>query len=132
MRKHVLLPLIFVGLALILSSCATTGASGSRGSGNKLTAEEIAEVSANTAYEVVEIARRQWLRQRALRTGSNQAMGSQEGAVVYLDGVRIGDVSELRRIRATVVAEMEYLSPSDATNRFGTNHDQGAILVTTR
>jgi hypothetical protein len=54
------------------------------------------------------------------------------GPVVYLDGVRVGTLDELRRLRADAVAEMEYLSPSDATNRFGTNHDTGAILVTTR
>jgi hypothetical protein len=132
MNKHALLPLILVGLALVLCSCATSGASGSRGSGNRLTAEEIAEVSALTAYEIVEIARPQWLRPRALRAGATPAMGSRVGPVVYLDGVQVGSLEELRRIRATVVAEMQYLSPSDATNRFGTNHDQGAILVTTR
>jgi hypothetical protein len=51
---------------------------------------------------------------------------------VYLDGVRVGHVEELRRMRVDVIARMEYMSPSDATNRFGTNHDSGAILVTTR
>jgi hypothetical protein len=54
------------------------------------------------------------------------------GVAVYLDGVRVGGLDELRRLRADTVALMEYMSPSDATNRFGTNHDYGAILVTTR
>lgn len=133
MNKPALLPLSLLALALILSSCATAGSSSSRGSSNKLTADEIAEVSALTAYEAVELARRQWLRPRSLRAGATSAMGSDlAGPVVYLDGVRVGTLEELRRLRADAVAEMEYLSPSDATNRFGTNHDSGAILVTTR
>lgn len=133
MKKHPLLPLFSVVLVLILCSCATSGSTGSRGSGNKLTADEIAEVSALTAYEAVEYARPQWLRPRRLRAGATPSMGSDRaGPVVYLDGVRVGTPEELRRLRADAVAEMEYLSPSDATNRFGTNHDAGAILVTTR
>jgi len=133
MNKHPLLPLISVVLALILSGCATSGSTGSRGSGNRLTADEIAEVSAITAYEAVEYARPQWLRPRSLRAGATPSMGSDTGGpVVYLDGVRLGTTEELRRLRADSVAEMQYLGPSDATNRFGTNHDHGAILVTTR
>ena len=134
MKKFALLPLFSVVLVLILCSCATSGSTGSRGSGNKLTADEIAEVSALTAYGVVEYARPQWLRPRRLRAGATPAMGGSDraGPVVYLDGVRVGTLEELRRLRADAVAEMEYLSPSDATNRFGTNHDTGAILVTTR
>ncbi|MBT8397864.1 MAG: hypothetical protein HKO65_19310 [Gemmatimonadetes bacterium] len=133
MKNYALLPLFAFGLALILSSCATSGSTGSRSSSNRLTADQIAEVSALTAYEVVEYARPQWLRPRALRAGATSAMGSDRaGPVVYLDGVRVGTLEELRRLRADAVAEMQYLSPSDATNRFGTNHDSGAILVTTR
>ena len=133
MKEHTLLPFFSVALALILTSCAT-GGTGSRGSGNNLTADEIAEVAALTAYEAVEYARPQWLRPRSLRAGTTPVMGGGDrtGPVVYVDGVRVGAIDELRRLRADTVAEMEYLSPSDATNRFGTNHDTGAILVTTR
>jgi hypothetical protein len=133
MKKHALLPLILLLPALTLSGCATGGSTGSRGSGNRLTADEIAEVGALTAYEAIQQARPQWLVPRNLRAGATSAMGSDQGGpVVYLDGVRAGNLDELRRLRTDVIAEMEYLSPSDATNRFGTNHDTGAILVTTR
>ena len=131
MKRQALLQLFFVSLALILSSCATSGSAGPRGSANRLTSDEIAEVVALTAYEAIQYARPQWLRQRGLRAGATPTMGN-AGTVVYLDGVRVGGLDELRRLRADTVALMEYLSPSDATNRFGTNHDYGAILVTTR
>ena len=133
MKRHTLFPLFSVVLALVLSSCATGGSGSSRSSGNTLTAEEIAEVNALTAYEVVELARPRWLTPRTLRAGATPSMGSDRGGpAVYLDGVRVGTLEELRRVRADRVALMEYMSPSDATNRFGTNHDAGAILVTTR
>ncbi len=132
MKRHALLPLFSVVLALILSSCASSGI-GSRGSANSLTAEEIAEVAALTAYEAIEFARPRWLRPRSLRAGATPAMGSdRSGPVVYLDGIRVGTSAELHRLRADRVVVMEYLSPSDATTRFGTNHDLGAVLVTTR
>jgi hypothetical protein len=133
MKKSPLPMLITLALALILSSCATGGSTGSSSSANTLMAEEIAESHALTAYEAVELTRRRWLVQRNLRAGATPAMGSTAGEpVVYLDGVRVGTLDELRRIRADMVQKMEYLTPSDATNRFGTNHDSGAILVTTR
>jgi len=133
MTKRPLLYLCFIALVLVPCGCATGGSGSSRGSGNKLTAEEITEVEALTAYEAIQIARPRWLTPRTLRAGDTPSMGSdRSGPVVYLDGVRVGTLEELRRIQITVVAMMEYLSPSDATNRFGTNHDSGAILVTTR
>jgi hypothetical protein len=87
------------------------------------------EVPVLTAYEAVHRHRPQWLRTRSSPTPTNPNISP---AMVYLDGVRLGDVFELRQIGAQVVERMEYLTPSEATNRFGTNHTGGAILVTTR
>jgi hypothetical protein len=119
----------FIFLSAFLASCATTSAAGSGRSARVLTAEEIAEVPAQSAYQVVEMLRPQWLHMR-----SSPTWGSPEGAqpMVYVDGIRAGDLGELLRIVPSVVERMEYLSPSDATNRFGTDHMGGAILVTTR
>lgn len=125
MDKRVLL----LPLALTLLGCATTQGTGPRRSARVLTAEEIGEVAANTAYEAVELTRPQWFTRRASPTMGNP---QPTPPVVYLDGIRVGDLDELRLIRAVVVERMEYLSPSDATTRFGTNHNGGAILVTTR
>jgi hypothetical protein len=126
-RVFKLLPLLV--LPLLLPSCATTGGGGSGGSTRVLTAEQIADLPVMTAYEAVQRVRPQWLRTRSSPTMANPRPAL---AVVYLDGVRTGDATELRRIRAREVERMEYLTPSDATNRFGTGHQGGAILVTTR
>jgi hypothetical protein len=50
----------------------------------------------------------------------------------YLNGSPLGDVNSLRSIQATSVKEVKFLNASDATTQFGTNHDSGAILVTSK
>jgi outer membrane cobalamin receptor len=116
---------------LVAAGCATTssGGSSSRSSSTEITREEIAETSAQNAYEVIERIRPQWL-----NTRGGASMANPEGSepVVYLDGARAGGLRELVSIRANVVVRIEYLRSSDATNRYGTGHQGGAILVTTR
>jgi len=51
---------------------------------------------------------------------------------VYLDGFRYGGVESLATIPASNVVEVRWLSPMDATTRFGTGNVAGAIVVTTR
>lgn len=121
--------LLLASVVVPLSSCATTGGTGSGGSTRILTAEQIADLPVITAYEAVQRVRPHWIRTRSSPTMANPQPAL---AVVYVDGVRMGDVGELRRVQANEVEQMEYLSASDATNRFGTGHQGGAILVTTR
>lgn len=122
-------PHLALALTLTLLACATTGGPRARSGSNTLTAEEISELVVQTAYEAVQVSRPQWLVARGSGSVRNPVP---QPPVVYVDGVRMGDVDELRRIRANVVQQMEFLSASDATNRYGTNHTGGAILVTTR
>ena len=122
MDKRVLL----LPLTLFLFACATSQGSGTRRSMSVLTADEIAEAAVLTAAEAIQRCRPQWLQRRGPPT-----IGSIP-PTLYVDGVRWDDFTELDRIRAEMVERMEFLSSLDATNRFGVNHDAGAILVTTR
>jgi hypothetical protein len=54
--------------------------------------------------------------------------GRQE-IVVYIDQTRMGGPSSLSQIPITEVKEIQYLSGTDATQRFGTGHGSGAIIV---
>ena len=127
MRRPDIVLAIF--LALLATSCAMKQDGGPRRSVRVLTAEEIAELPATTAMEAVRRARPQWLRPRSSPTMENPAPAM---PVLYMDGVRMGDLSQMETVRAEEVEQMEYLYPSEATNRFGTGHQGGAILVTTR
>ncbi len=125
--------LVTAGLLLASTGCATGERSPSSGgaSSTVLTFEMIDGLSGSysTAYDVVNRLRPQWLRSR----GSSSFLDSRPSLpVVYLDGVRHGQIQRLRDIEANALEEIRYLGASAATNRFGTGHPGGAILVVTR
>jgi len=55
--------------------------------------------------------------------------GANTKAVVYLDEVRFGDFTSLEQISVFSIKEIEYISPSEATLKFGTGHSGGAFLI---
>lgn len=131
MRRIFTLAAALLGMtALMLSTaCASGSNTGPRRSANVLTAEEIATVTVNTAAEAIQRLRPQWLNTRSSPTMSNP---NGEPPTVYVDGLRMDGIRELERVRAVQVQEIRFLRPSDATNRFGTGHTGGAIVVTTK
>ncbi len=126
--------MVYLSVALFLWQCASTdGTRRPRRLPNVIRAEEIQQSLANvplrTAYDVIQYLRPQFLRQRGTTSGtaSGPAM-----PVVYVNGMRYGGVRSLKNIFTEQVLEIRYLSPSDATTRFGIGHTGGAILVTTK
>ena len=126
---------LFPLAALVLAACATAApgdatagaASSTRATqreSNTITAEEIAQVDAGTAYDVV-----QRLRPIFLRTRGKAAGAEPQFAVVYVDGVRRGGLDALRAVPAGSIRSIEYLSGPQATIRYGIEHGGGAILV---
>ena len=120
-------------LALTVTAVAACGSAQStarqssstvRKSEASITAEEIATTPANNVYDAVQRLRPQWLTSTRIRGG---APG--EELVVYLDGNRYGNLASLRQISVGGVQEVRYYNASEATNRFGTGHTGGAILV---
>lgn len=119
---------------LILLGCGA-GAGGTSDHGpvwtlgsNELTAAELAVRDYESAFDAVRALRPNWLRQRGRASLTRQAASQ---VVVYLDGTRVGGPDYLRQLRASDVAVMEYLNAADATNRYGTGHVGGAIVVRT-
>jgi len=115
----------------VLAACASGGAGGGtgtpRGSRDVIVLSEIENVEVTTAYELIQRLRPEMLRPRA--GGSFSQVPT---PVVYMDGVRHGDLQSLHSVPKEVVREVRYISASDATTRFGTGHVGGAILITTR
>jgi hypothetical protein len=93
-----------------------------------ITEQEIATRQTLTARQVIEQLRPQFLRVRGTTTLGNAA--TQDVIWVYVDGTRHGNLEVLNNISANEIREIRYLSPSEATNRYGTGHVQGAILIT--
>lgn len=110
------------------STTRTVGAPDGRRSGDVLTQDEIERASVSTAYDAVQRLRPVWLRTR----GRGSVQSSAQYAVVYLDGAQIGGPEALRRIGASDVRSIRFLRAGDATTRYGTGHEGGAILVETK
>jgi hypothetical protein len=114
--------------ASLACSAATQRGTGAP-SGSVLLADEIRSVRASNAYEAVSRLRPEWLRRRGVVTIRDPNAGE---VVVYLDGIRFGGPRSLANIRVQNVIQIQYVDPSDAAVRFGTDHLGGAILVRTR
>jgi hypothetical protein len=112
---------------LLLVSCGMTPEPGSRRSSSRvLTADEIQMVEGVDGYELVQRLRPQWFRMRG--PGS---LNRPSPIRVYVNAVPVGGVAQLRQLDTSQIRGMEFLSSSEATSRFGTDHASGAILVTT-
>lgn len=111
---------------------------------NVLTREQIQKAQSGNLYEVIQSLRPEWLQTRGTGSMRETARGSAEGiggeinvrpgipAIrTYLDGSRLGDVDALRTVDAGMIGEARFLSPAEATQRWGAGHLHGAILVLT-
>ena len=117
-------------LVLLVAATACAGTPRTTGGGNRnlITRTEINESRANTAYEVVQQLRPDFLRGRV----SGTTVGANDLPVVYLDGTRLGDLEQLRSIPAAIILTIQLISASDATTRWGTGYPGGVIEVKTR
>jgi len=82
-----------------------------------------------TAYDLIAHLRPEYLRNRGINSFRQATAGT---ATVFLNGSAYGDIELLKSLDAGLVTQVQYLSASDATTRFGTDYTAGAILVSTR
>lgn len=123
--KRAVLPLLLIGV--LSAACATTGARADRSGRNVLTRADLEATMQVTAFEAVRQARPNWLRVR----GPN-SFSSVNPIVVYVDGMRSGGLNALETIPTLAVDRIRFYSAMEAQARFGLNHTNGAIEVTTR
>jgi hypothetical protein len=70
---------------------------------------------------------------QSLRPAMLRARSGSGGPVaLYVDNVKMLDMTGLSTIPANRVREIRYISAADATTRWGTGHASGVILVTTK
>lgn len=146
---------LFAAALLTACAAANTAAPRTRGSANVITAEEIATSGAPNAFQLVQSLRPEWLRIRGIQSlsESTHTIG-REGkdaapvangdpriqipnagraqVMVYIGQARLGEPRSLEQVLAADVASIQFLSPQQATLRYGSDHTHGAILVTMR
>ncbi|MFQ5865622.1 MAG: hypothetical protein ACE5IW_10370 [bacterium] len=128
MRYHWFFYILIMGIVACASSTETKSA---RRSSKVITAEEIATTSATNAYEAVQLLRPHLLQRQFHRQISLSSPGPIT-AIVYVDEVRYGDLESLRNLSTENISEIRYISSSDATLRFGSDHGGGAFMVKTK
>jgi hypothetical protein len=117
-------------LALMLISVgACSTAPTAIGSRNVITQEALEQsgLQESSIWDAVERLRPNWLRSRTSTIGFDRVY-----PVVFVDGSRFGGVDVLRSLRVQNVDEIRYLSPQDATTRYGTGYLGGVIAITHR
>lgn len=128
MRVHTL---ILVSVPLALLGCASVPQSSDNGTAsanaNRITAEQIAQADAPTAYDVIDRLQRTWWRD--LSAGASGSL-----VVYWSNNQRIDDGSRdvLRQILSKDVVLLERFKSADAIARFGLEAKGGAIVVTRR
>lgn len=90
---------------------------------------ELRELGTTHAYEAVEVLRPEWLHDRGpTEFGDTPA----DGLSVYVEGTRIGNLSELRTLSTDDIQTIRFIDASTATSRWGAGNARGALLVILR
>lgn len=116
-------------LSLLLVVGCAAGRQGGSGGGdrNVLTPEELQSTGAQDAYGAVQALRANWLQARG-----PDSFRSPSQVLVYVDDVRIGGVENLRTITLPQIGFIRYFDGREASGRWGLDHGQGVIFVSTR
>ena len=141
---------MLVAILLLATACASsnTQRTGSAtAEHHPITLEEIENVGAGNAYDLVQVRRPAWLRTRGTQSFNEGARGAGGGSgadagvasrpgqtpiVVYLGSARLGGVEALRQIDIRTIGSVEYLGRAAADYRFGPGHLHGAIILQAR
>ncbi len=123
---------ILVVAVILLSACGGSS-QGSKVTSNRyvITEEEIQNSTATNAYELIRMKRPEFLRPQGPKAVVPMA-SSTRLPVVYVNGLRYGELEELTKIPAEMVKEVRYLNERDANLQLGLGNPAGAILVTTK
>lgn len=122
--------IVFAALGLLASRSAEGQETRIKYERHRISFEEVTVKAsdAKTAYDIVRRLRPQFLQSRPSGSIQNPR---KVPIKVFVDGGFRGTVAVLNEIVAHSVVEIVYLNGADATTRFGTGYESGAILVTT-
>jgi hypothetical protein len=110
------------------STASTSGAERPTRNPGVLTQEEMQASHYTNVYEAVAALRANWMRQQAPISFGSADAGQ---VVVFMAGVRLGDVSQLRQLNVSGVRSIQYLNPTEAAARFGLQAASGPAIVVT-
>lgn len=118
-----------VALTALTAACSSNPAPTNRPrfDASLITREQILEGQFTNAYDAVKTLRGSWL-----NTVRPESFRYPAAIQVYLDGVRLGDVSALSTVQTLPIQYIRYFNAQDATTRWGVDHGAGAIFISTK
>lgn len=120
----------------LLTACASGGtmggASPSARDPNLITPAELATENSSNVYDAVEHLRPEMLRPHMANASSSISAPGNFAVRVYLDANPFGTIADLRTIPVSTIKQIQYLTPSQAMQRFGSGNAGGVILLSTR
>ena len=118
-----------VTLTALTAACSSNPALANRPrfDSSLINREQILEGQFTNAYDAVKLLRGSWL-----NTVRPESVRYPAVIQVYLDGVRLGDVSALSTVQALPIQFIRYYNAQDATSRWGLDHGAGAIYISTK
>ncbi len=119
---------IVAAVAVACAPPATSGRTASRDN-NFITTEEIAASQTTNVYDAIKNLRPMFLRSRGATTFDPNSV---QTAVVFVDGQKFGSVETLKTMPVLQVTSIRFLTPSDATTKYGTGYTAGIIEVSMR
>lgn len=121
---------LWIALALVFTAVTagdlTAQAKASRANPHQITLEEIQAARQSDAFLLVQSLRPQWLRIRGAAS-----MSRRESVKIYQDGVLMGGPEALRQIPTGMITSLRYLNGMVASQQYGTDHGNGAIVIRT-
>lgn len=123
-----------VTLALTVSACASSGnPKTTEASRDVVTSIEIDATTANSAYDLINRLRPNWL--RSMGPGSIGGGVRTQEIVVYLDDSRLGGLDALRSLSTAGIRSMRFLDATRAAtvlHNVGSEPIAGAIVISTK
>ena len=129
---HLLKRIILFAFLVVAAACAAgpgPAAGAPRSDPDLITEQELARYPSVSVRQAIERLRPRFLRTRGPTSLSNPAA---DRIVVYLGDTRMGSLEFLDQIMTGDILEVRYLSAPDATQRYGTGHTAGAIVLRPR
>ena len=125
MRPVIVRPIVLA----LLAACAPATPHAARVPPDRevITEEEIQEHKFETVYDAVQALRPNWLQTR----GTNSLTQNATQVQVYLDNNHLGGISTLNTINLASVVYIRHYDGLAATARWGLDHGQGVIFVST-
>jgi hypothetical protein len=135
-RRASRIPALVFGAALLAAATGCASSSGgrsgveqaSRSKSDVITEEEIGGAHWQSVYELVQTLRPRWLSTH----GPDSILGQTAPVQVHLDDNRLGGVESLRNIAVSGITSLRFVDPVTAAGRWGGDHANGAIIITTR